>query len=134
MGWKFSWILLGSLLACGGPKTIKQPQAESWDLDFQNKPLSIKQVRSMIAERGPNLRACFEREKMSSDTLASFVFELIIPNDGTPHEVIRLSTTIPKQEILSECLEGELKKLKFTAHAGPSLRLKLPIQADAAGT
>lgn len=126
-------ILAISMSACAGPKTVKQPQAENWDLEFQEKPLSASRVRGMIAERSPQLSACFERERMSSDVLASFVFELIIPNDGTPHQSIRLSTTFPKQEILSECIESELKKLKFTPHAGPSLRLKVPIQPQATG-
>ena len=124
-------ILVLCLCACAGPRTIKQPQAENWDLEFQEKPLSATRVRTMIADRSAQLGACFERERMSSDQLASFVFELIIPNDGTPHELIRLSTTLPKQEILTECIESELKKLKFSAHAGPSLRLKVPIQSQA---
>ena len=123
-------ILALGLCACAGPRTVKQPQAENWDLEFQEKPLTASRVRTMIAERSPQLGGCFERERMSSDELASFVFELIIPNDGTPHELIRLSSTIPKQEILTECIESELKKLKFSPHAGPSLRLKVPIQSQ----
>jgi hypothetical protein len=123
-----------SCLACAGPKTIKQPQAETWDLEFQAKPLTTKTVRTKIAGQSAILGACFQRERLSSDVLASFVFELIIPNDGTPHQVIRVSTSQPQQEILSECVHLQLKKLKFTPHAGPSLRLKVPIQAEAPGS
>ena len=123
-----------SFIACAGPQTIKQPQAESWDLDFQAKPLSTKTVRTKIAGQSAALGACFQRERLSSDVLATFVFELIIPNDGTSHEVILVSTSQPKQEILSECVHLQLKKLKFAPHAGPSLRLKVPIQAQPLGS
>jgi len=126
--WIIPWFL--ALLACAGPTPVKQPQAETWDLEFQAKPLSAKEVRAEIAEKGMPLRACFQREKMSSDDLASYVFELIVPNDGGPLLINQLSTTNPKQKILAECLVAVLKTLHFPAHAGPNLRLKIPIKSQ----
>jgi hypothetical protein len=121
-------FLLG-VLACAGPQAVKQPQAESWDLAFQAKALTVEQVLAAIGEKSMKLRACFQRERMSSDVLASYVFELSVGNDGRPPEIKELSTTNAKQLILSECLASVLRALRFLAHPGGVLRLKVPIES-----
>lgn len=122
-------LFLFGVLACAGPQAVKQPQAESWDLAFQAKALTVEQVLAAIGEKSMKLRACFQRERMSSDVLASYVFELSVGNDGRPPEIKELSTTNAKQVILSECLALVLRSLRFLSHPGGVLRLKVPIES-----
>ena len=123
-------FLVIAVSACGGSKAVKQPAAADWGVQYQKTELTVDQVRATISNQAPALTACFKREKLSSDVLASFVYELTIPNDGTSHQVKQLSATGPNQLILAECIQTVLKKLKFIAHSGSKLRVQVPISGQ----
>jgi|GEM_PF-7006137 len=123
-------LLIIAFSACGGSKAVKQPDATDWGVQYQKTELTVDQVRATISSQAPALTACFKREKLSSDVLASFVYELIIPNDGTSHQVKQLSATGPNQQILAECIQTVLQKLQFIAHSGSKLRVQVPISGQ----
>lgn len=123
-------FLIITLSACGGSKAVKQPEATDWGVEYQQAELTVDQVRARISEKAPALTLCFKREKLSSDVLASFVYELTIPNDGTPHQVKQISTSGPNQLILAECIQTVLQKLRFIAHSGSKLTVQVPISGQ----
>ena len=123
-------FLIITTSACGGAKGVKQPAATDWGVEYQPTALTVEQVRKKISDRAPSLTACFKREKLSSDVLASFVYELIIPTDGTLHQVKQVSTSGPNQLILAECIQKVLKELRFLAHSGTELRVQVPISGQ----
>lgn len=125
------WLALAlvSLIACAAaPTPLPPPRPTGYDNTIRPDPLSAEEVREIIGTRIESLNACYLRERMSTSTLSSFIFELDVPNDGTQHAVQTLHMSVAGQEILSECLQRVLVSLKFPAHSGGPFKVQVPIQ------
>ncbi len=123
-----SWLFLVALVAAcaSSPKPQKQ-DASLFKSAVRAKPLDAEEVGTMVNEAGASISACYHRERLSTDKVSSYVFELDIPNDGLRQKVTRVSASIENQTFLEECVTKVLSGLRFPSHSGKDLKVRIPI-------
>lgn len=113
--------------ACASAPKPEKQSAELFQPAVRPEPLTAEEVGALVQDAAPSIAACYHRERLSSDVLSSYVFELAIPNDSLPQSVAKISSSLEGQSFLEECVSEVLKRIKFPAHAGDDLKVRVPI-------
>lgn len=93
------------------------------------KPLTPQQAEQYLQRAAPDFGVCYKRERMNmAKQISDYVFQLVIPPDGTQPEVSVVRESVPGQVALRDCLSEALQRVDFPAHVGSPITIKVPIQ------
>ncbi len=123
------WLSLATLLlfACTSAPPPRSPPAVKDGK--RQRPLTPEEAEKQLQALAPRFGACYRSERLNlAEAYSSYVFQVWIPNDGSPVDVEVIKDTIPKQATLRNCLEVILEAQRFTPHTGEAMTLRVPIE------
>lgn len=117
-------------VGCAGspPPTVQRLYVDG----VRQRPLTEQEAERRLREAAPTYETCYRREMMNqTERLSSYVFRLWIPTDGSGADVKMERATVKGQVTLRECLQEALSRVKFPAHVGDPITLRVPLKGPA---
>lgn len=127
MRWLAPCFLL-AVIGCASPPP--PPVTKPLFVDgVMQRELTPKEAERYLRKAVPDFDVCYRRELLNfNESISSYVFEVYVPADGTPAEVVVQSESVPNQVVLRDCLVEAIERVKFPAHLGKPITLKVPIE------
>ena len=129
--WTWVWLGVVALGGCAGspPPTVQR----LYDQDgVRQRALTEKEAFELLRQNSPMYETCYRREMMNlNKRLSSYIFRVWIPTDGSGADVEVEKATIKGQITLQECLEEALGRVRFPAHIGEPITLRVPLKGPA---
>ena len=108
--------------------TVQRPFVDG----VRQHPLTDVEAEQRLRRAAPNFETCYRREMINlNEKLSSYIFRVWIPTDGSGAEVKVLKATVKGQVTLRECLQEAIGRVKFPAHVGEPITLRVPIKGPA---
>ena len=128
---RFACAALVLASACATSSPPAGGEVDPWHDGIRQSPLSPVDVGHEVDRHSDALSGCFEQERLNSTALSDYIFEIEIPNDGSPHRVRRLHAGVEAQVFLEQCLTDVLRLLEFPPHVGGWIKVQVPIEPGA---
>ncbi|MEM7678226.1 MAG: hypothetical protein AAF449_19725 [Myxococcota bacterium] len=95
-------------------------------------PLSTSAAETLLRKAVPSYETCYRREMLNlNKSLSNYIFLVWIPTDGSGADVEVEKATIKGQTTLRECLEEAIEDVRFPAHTGKPIQLRVPVRGPA---
>ncbi len=129
MRWVWPWLCLGAV-ACATPPPppVVKPMYKDGVLQ---RALTPKDMVRFLRQAVPDFDVCYRREHRNlAPKLSNYVLQVFVSADGTPADIEVLSETEKSQVILRACVIAAAEKIRFPAHLGDDITLKVPIEGQ----
>ena len=130
LAWVWSSALTVIVAGCSGSPvpTVQRPYIDG----VRQRPLTTEEAEGRLRRAAPTFESCYRREMINlTEKLSSYIFRVWIPTDGSGAEVKVLKATVKGQVTLRECLEEAIARVRFPAHVGEPITLRVPIKGPA---
>lgn len=125
-------LLVSLLLASGCASAPAAPPGPPrlYEDGVRQLPLTEDEVEARVRALAPRLENCYREERLNlSAELSEYLFEIVVPADGQPVEVDVVEESVPEQVSLHDCMLRIFSSMKFTAHVGEPITLRVPVRS-----
>ena len=96
---------------------------------IRQTPLTPREAEGRLRGTVSEVEVCYQREVLNLiEGMSNYVFEVSIPTDASKPTIKILEETVPGQIDLRTCLIETFGRVRFPAHVGPPITLRVPVE------